>query len=259
MEEFNIVRHGDKMKGGEERPPLEESGLTLLQQEKWKQAVESLGLDNPEITYDSLPKIEALAKDICSELPEKALLIFNSTNTPRTKLTADFLAVSVMEESRKQGKTISTAFIWEPSPLAQKEGSLTRTSEGIGTAAILKLMAEVESIEDKNLEAYLTTAKGGTAHPKEDELMMQAANKDLASADSLFKKRAPVLRDQVARIRELKLNGDGPVYFYGVGHHASLIALDVAFNNREKYSLVEEMPQPLNIWKVDTKKQTQEK
>lgn len=253
MEEFNFVRHGSKMKAGEERSSIEESGLTPAQQKKWKDAVERLKLQDPEINYDSLVKIEALAQDICSQLPEKALLIFNSTNTPRTKLTADFLSTSVFEESNKQGKDIRVAYIWEPSLKSKEDGALTRTSESIGTPLMLKLMKEVEENDDESLQTYLTSGKGAFAHPKEDELVMKAANKDLASEPSFFRKRAPVLRDQMARIRESFPDKDLPLYFYGVGHHGSLIALDVAFNGREKYDSVDEMPQPLSVWKANIK------
>ncbi len=253
MEEVNFVRHGSKMQAGEERVPIEESGLTPEQQEKWKEAVRAHKLTDPEITYSSLVKIEALAKDICSELPEKALLVFNSTNTPRTKLTADFLSTSVAEEANRQRKDIATAFIWEPSQISKEEGSLTRTSESIGTPLMLKLMKEVEETDDKNLENYLGAGKGAFAHPKEDELVMKAANKDLASENSFFKKRAPILRAQVERIKETFSDKETPLYFYGVGHHGSLIALDVAYNGREKYDSVDEMPQPLTVWKVNLK------
>ncbi len=34
MEEFNLIRHGEKLKVGEERKPLEESGLSKEQQKK---------------------------------------------------------------------------------------------------------------------------------------------------------------------------------------------------------------------------------
>lgn len=44
MEEINFVRHGSKMKANEVRVPIEESGLSLPQQEKWKEAVERLKL-----------------------------------------------------------------------------------------------------------------------------------------------------------------------------------------------------------------------
>ncbi len=253
MEEFNFVRHGSKMKADEVRVPIKESGLSSSQQEKWKEAVERLKLEDPEINYDSLVKIEALAQDICSQLPEKALLIFNSTNTPRTKLTADFLSTSVFEESKKLGKDIRVAYIWEPSLRAKEDGALMRTSESIGIPLMLRLMEEVEENDDKSLHMYLTSGKGAFAHPKEDELVMKAVNRDLASEPSFFKNRAAVLKGQMDRIRESFPDKDLPLYFYGIGHHGSLIALDVAFNGREKYSSVDEIPQPLSVWGVNLK------
>lgn len=196
-------------------------------------------------------KIEALAQDICGKLPEKALLIFNSTDTPRTRLTANFLSTSVFEESKKLGKDIRVVYIWEPSLKDKEESALMRTSEGIGVSLMLKLMKEVEENDDESLNIYLNSGKGVFAHPKEDELVMKAANKDLASEPSFFKKRASVLREQIAIIRESFLDKDLPLYFYGIGHHGSLIALDVAFNGRERYNSVDEIPQPLSVRKVN--------
>ncbi len=252
MQEFNFIRHAEKMNEGEERCALNESGLTLSQQEKWTNAVDRLNLEDPQIRFEALPKIEELAKIICEKLPDRALLIFNSTDTPRTKLTADFLSTSVIEDAKKQGKDIRVAFIWEPKDKAKEDGSLMRVSESVGTPTMLRLMQEVEESNDDSLERYLTSGKGGFAHPKEDELVMKAVNSDLARGEnSLFRKRAQVLRVQADRIKEKFTEKDLPLYFFGIGHHGSLVALDVAFNERTHYDSVDQIPQPLSVWSAN--------
>ena len=59
-----------------------------------------------------------------------------------------------------------------------------------------------------------------------------------------------------AKITQLPFqpSGDRPVYVYGIGHHGSLIALDVAYNGRDKYDSVDEIPKPLSLWKVNLEK-----
>ena len=115
MEKFNIIRHGNKLEAGEERRPLQESGLPEKQQQKWSEAIRRLNIQgDPEITYGSLPLIEKIAQDIYEQLPDKATVIFTSTAYNRTKLTADFLSTSLMEKlQEKNDKEIAVAFLWE--------------------------------------------------------------------------------------------------------------------------------------------------
>src|SRR5262245_61183317 len=107
MDELSFIRHGPKIPIGSENLHLEKSGLSLEQQEKWKAAQESLGEgSDTEITYETLPKIEKMAEEIYDKLPEKALLLFTATDTPRTKMTANLLSMEMIRLTEKGEKDI---------------------------------------------------------------------------------------------------------------------------------------------------------
>jgi len=253
MQEFNIIRHGEKLEAGEERVPLEESGLSGEQQRDWKESVERLGLENPELSYRAVPKIEKLGQEIFESLPEGALVIFGSTNTPRTKLTADLLSKKIMELSVRENKNITVAFIWEPEEIKGQPGSLSSIPmypPEISDA--IKKIQEQDEIDDKIIKDYLEK-DGGFAHPKEEEWVMKAVNDDLAGEDSFMRRRADLLKSQYEKLKEAFGNENRAIFFYGLGHHSSLLALDVCFNGRKKYDSVAEMPQPLSLWKADLK------
>ena len=107
--EFSLIRHGRKLDVGEERKSLQESGLTQEQQDKWQEAVEALDLDEPELAYDALPRIEELAQEIYKSLPDKANLMFVSSNYPRTKLTSFLLSGEITRLVHESERNIGTA------------------------------------------------------------------------------------------------------------------------------------------------------
>jgi hypothetical protein len=121
-------------------------------------------------------------------------------------------------------------------------------------AEIIRKFAEQEKAEDAALKKYLEESApgdvGNKAYWNEDELIFKTANIDLASENSVIRKRAETLKEQVAKVTEQLKDHATPVYFYGVGHHHSLIALDVAFNGRSHYDSVDELPKPLALWKI---------
>jgi hypothetical protein len=250
--EFNLIRHAFKKEPTENRS-LEESGLTKEQQEKWQEAVTRLKLEDPEITYESLPLIEKMAEGIYESLPPKALVLLAATEYPRNKITADFLATEIARLAmEKEDKEISTAFIWEPSDVAANADSLTKIPVGTPGAIMenMKIVFEKDYQDSESLREYLEGRSASVSHPLENELTMKAANLDLISKDSFLKERADLLKAQVEKLKETFKDYDGPIYFYGVGNHSSLIALDVAFNDRQKYETVEEIPEPLALWKA---------
>jgi hypothetical protein len=250
--EFNLIRHAFKKEPMEKRS-LGESGLTKKQQEKWLEAVARLKLDDPEITYKSLPLIEKMAEGIYETLPEKALVLFAATKYPRNKITADFLSAEISRLAiEKDDKEISTAFIWEPAEVAEKADSLTKIPVGTPEAIIenMKVILELDYKDDISLREYLEGRSGDVSHPLENELVMKAVNFDLRSENSFLRKRADLLKTQAEKLKETFKDHEGPVYFYGIGNHSGLIALDVAFNNRQSYRAVEEIPEPLALWKA---------
>jgi len=260
MKEYISMRHGYKLRPVEERRPLEDSGLSAQQQETWREAVERLHLgDDPEITYETLPAIEKVAADTYERLPEKATVIFTSTKYPRARITADFFSTELtkLAMNNKEGKDISVAYLWESPEEASKDSSMTNVSDVSGEYSQLwDLMKEVgaaEYADDADLDAYFhASTDGKRAHPKENEILMKAVNLDLSRPDSVFKKRAVSLKEQLKSIHTAFTESE-PVYFIGVGHHTNLISLDVALNGRTHYDSVDQIPVPLEMWKADRK------
>ena len=252
-ENIGFIRHGEKLGVGEARKPIEESGLTPLQQEKWRAAQERLGSIDPEISYAALPKIEALAQEIYSSLPEEALVVFASTTIPRARFTADLLSTEIVSRAMDDNRDIGVSFIWEPEELAEKPESVSNITMYPPEVmdAMTKKVAELDLKDDESLREYLEDDEASTTHPKEDEITFQIMNEDLTSKDSFMKRRAELLKAQVATLGHYFKDESRPVFFYGVGHHSSLIALDVAFNGRQSYESVDDMPKPLSLWKVN--------
>ncbi len=257
IESVGVIRHGEKINVGENRKPLEESGLTPEQQKIWKEAQEHLGLHDPEIAYEALPKIEAMAREMYSSLPDNALVMFNSTPVPRARMTVDLLATALTRLSMSDNRNISTAFIWEPQAEAEKTDSVSNIPmyppEIVD--AMEKKIAEMDTQDDDSLRAYLQSGNAAVTHPLEDEITLQIMNDDLSRPDSFMKRRAALLKEQITKLEGTFKTEGRPVFFYGVGHHSSLIAMDVAFNDRTKYNSVDEMPKPLSLWGTNNTKE----
>lgn len=257
MEKYSFIRHADKLKSGEERRPLELSGLSKEQKVKWADVCDRLKIEDPEITYESVYKIEELAKEIYEKLPEKALVVFTTTNYPRTKFTAEYL-LDELENiiSTKEDKKIYTEVIGESSIENKKRtvGVSDFSKEAPGVLEKMKIIAEENSIDDAEMWEYLSNVGGGKTHPKELELFFETVNQDLQSNDSIIKKRAEELKSQAEELKNMVQTNDLPVYFFGIGHMSGLISLDVAFNGREKYDNLDEMPKPLSLWEANKQK-----
>jgi hypothetical protein len=259
MEQFNTMRHGHKLRPGEVRGPLEQSGLSAEQQQTWREAVDRLGLEaDPEITYESLPLIEKIAADLYERLPEKATVIFSSTKYPRARLTADFFSSALIKvAAERKDKDVGVAFLWEPGEDASKDTSTAEVLDVSGEfTKVWELMKEVKDLEypdDTDLAAYFSSNDGNRRHPKENEVLMKAVNLDLSRDNSVFKKRAERLKVQLQSLDTI-LKTDSPIYFFGVGHHSNLISLDIALNDRTHYDSVDQIPEPLAIWKADKTK-----
>lgn len=255
MSEFSFLRHGHKVEAGTARLPLEQSGLTLEQQEKWKEAQAVLGDGvDPEITYENVPLIEKLASEIFEELPEKALLLFTSTNYPRTRMTSALLSVELARLVRiHPEKDIDIATIAEPKAVREQEESLTNLpSEGAGFVDLWRdFKASYRGENDAALSDYFAQSGGGKNHPKAQEMVFELVNKDLASENSIFRKAAQQMKRQIEAFKQVYESQDRPVYFFGIGHNTTLVALDVAINHRDRYDHVDQIPTPLTLWKVD--------
>ena len=105
--------------------------------------------------------------------------------------------------------------------------------------------------ESNSLRAYLEK-EGTVSHQYEDALVLEAVNADLSRGkQSLFRQRAEILKKQIQDLQKSTHAIDAPVYFYGVGHHGSLIAWDIAFNGRDSYSNVDEIPKPLSLISIN--------
>ncbi|MDD5489098.1 MAG: hypothetical protein PHP25_00245 [Candidatus Moranbacteria bacterium] len=250
IEQFGMIRHGAKQKGGEIRKPLEESGLSKEQQRKWSEAVEALKLVDPELSHETVPGIEKLARHIYDGLPKHALVIFVSTDTPRTKLTADLLSMEILEIENSGGnkKDVAVAFIWEPEEIKKQPNSLSNIP--IWPPEIMKTMREIimqDARDDEVMEAYLKS-DGNFEIPNENGIMFRAINNDLSNEESSLKRRAEELMIQYEKLKNTFVNEKRPIFFYGLGHHSSLVALDIAFNGREEYISVDEIPNPLDLW-----------
>lgn len=253
-----MIRHGEKLDVEEVRKPLEESELSAEQQKKWRDALQTSGLQEPEIAYAALPKIENMAKSMVEQLPSEALVVFAPTRMPRARMTAELLAGEIAAQAQAQKKQIATAFVWEPADIATEKGSVSNIAMWpIEMAEIIRKFAEQEKADDSALRKYLEESPpqdvGNKSYWNEDQLIFETVNIDLSQQHSVIRERAELLKQQVAAVMEHFSGHPAPVYFYGVGHHHSLIALDVAFNGRIRYNSVEDLPAPLDLWKVDLK------
>ena len=259
MKEFGFVRHGHKLGPEEEGRSLEESGLTLEQQRKWKEAVTRLGIENnPQMGYENLPLIEQMAKGMYEKLPERALVIFTATDYPRAKLTADLISTELTRLSvGGHGKEIKVAFLWEHPDEKVKADSMSRIVDmREEMAANQRLLGEVQKRDypdDLDFKVYLTRG-GDKAYANENEALRRAVNLDLESEDSQYRKRASSFKRQLQHIETTFDDHNEPVFFYAVGHHPNLIAMDVAINGRTHYERSDEIPRPLTLWKVDKEK-----
>lgn len=258
IEEVGFIRHGHKLKGTEERAPLEESGLSPEDQGVWREAVERLPPGtNPELRYENLPMIKEMAREMLESLPKKGTVVFSSTTSPRAHLTAEFLSRYLIQERDERGeKGFGVSFLLKPIEGAvQKESHTNILNIDSMVPTIMERMEcigkQEEFKDDETLSEYFSHEGGRTAHPMEDELLRRVVNGDLASKDSIYRTRATLLKQQLRDLEEVFSNNDGPVFFYGVGHHSNLVALDVAINNRQHYESVDEIPKPLDLWRVD--------
>ena len=250
-----MIRHGEKLTVDEERKPLEKSGLNEEQQKKWRVALEALHLEEPEIAYGALPKIEKIAREMYDQLPDEAMVMFAPTQLPRTRMTAELLANEIMALNESGTKKISTSFIWEPPDVAKGQDSLSNIAMyPLEMARVIREFAQQDKADDAILKKYLEDSNpqdlGSRSYRDEDELIFKTANIDLASEHSILRERANVVKEMVLKIMEEFKDSPVPLYFYGVGHHQSLIALDIAFNGRSHYDSIDDMPEPLSLWKV---------
>jgi len=251
MQKFSFIRHGEKMGVDEARPAIEVSRLTGEQQTRWKQICERLHVEDPEVTYQSVEKIESLARDIFLSLPERALVVFSTTNYPRTRFTAEYVLETLEDLVREDGKKhIYTEVIGESmtDTGVRTVGTSGLAKEAPGMLQLMQQIARQDQADDDGMTQYFSSTGGGKGHTKELELFFAAVNQDLASENSLIKKRAEELRNEVEQLKkDVQTNKELPIFFFGVGHMSSLVALDVAFNGRTAYERVEEIPTPLSL------------
>lgn len=245
-----FIRHGEKSEVEEKRKPIEESGLTEEQQKKWKEAVEDLKLEDPELKFEALAEIEKLAETIFKELPLKATLVFVSSDTARTNLTRYLLSGEITKLNQENDeKDIRVASLVEPFYDAE---DWKKSLKGNLIADMMDLIDEVRKADfadDEMITKYFEEG-GNKSIPQEQELTMKAANMDLArGSDSYLRKRGEHFRKQLEEIED-EFSDLEPIYFFGITHHSSLIALDAEFNGRESYENVKEIPEPLALWKA---------
>lgn len=255
---FASMRHGHKLAVNEELGPLDLSGLTAAQQQKWKSAVERLGDKNPEIKYENLPLIEQKALELFNELPDHTTVLFTSSRYPRAKLLADLMSASLIElNEEKPEKDLNIAFLWEPKEMASNEESIHNLANIDPVAnKILERMENIQKSEypnDSLLADYLSEA-GNRSHPNEDFIVFKATNDDLRSSDSVFRARGKLLKKQIQYVQAMYTDFDRPIFLLAAGHHSNLIALDVAYNNRRSYTSADEIPSPLTLWRVPSSK-----
>jgi hypothetical protein len=213
-----------------------------------------LGNDvDPEITYENVPFIEEMALDIFNKLPDRALLLFTSTNYPRTRMTSALLSGELIRVSNDHPeKDIAVASIWEPKEIREQEDSISNLpNENREAVALLREFQKTLDLE-KNpaLQDYFNHPTGGKNHPEAQKMLFEFANKDLASKHSVFRKGAEQMKKQLEALKEKYKDADRPVYFFGVGHNTTFVALDVAVNGREHYDSVDEIVEPLTLRKI---------
>ncbi len=255
FEQFSFLRHGPKLKVGEKRKPLEESELSSEQRAKWQEAMEDLKLEDPELAYEALPRIEQLAREIFSDLPKHAMLIFVSSEYSRTKMTSYLLSKELMALSNSDAqKDIMVSTLYEPAEEVQKPDSLKSNLAG-DIMPLMEAIRQRDYQDDEMLRKYFEEG-GDKSVQMEDELVMKTVNEDLAGEDSHIRKRAVLFREQYEKLKHDFRNIERPVFFYGVTHHSALVALDVGFNGRERYESADEIPKPLSLWKANLKKKS---
>lgn len=257
--EFGFIRHAPKKSALENdlEKTSEEPKLNPVQLEKWNEAIKRLEIEgDPQVSRKELPLIEKKATDIYESLPEESLVIFSSTDYPRTKLTADLISSTLLElEREREEKKIRVASLWEHDEIEDHKlkdvGSMQ--DEARRNQALMREIYERDFPNDQEFKEYLES-KGDKTFNREDEMLRRAVNFDLQSDDSQYRKRAKTLREELKSIEKLLDELDGPVFFYMAGHHPNLIALDVAVNHRSYYDSEKELPKPLDLWKVDKEK-----
>ncbi len=250
MQQF--LRHGNMVSAEEDRKSLVESGLTEDQQRKWQYAQEVIGEDkDPEITYENVPFVEKIAQDILEQLPKKALILFVSTSYSRTRMTAALLSQEIGSLAGKDNKKIIyTGSIWEPEEMNDLFGSLSGADP-----EFIQMWKEYENSSEAQTDPLLKDYSEQINEEKIDsngqEILFSVVEKDLLNQNSIFRKRAEELRKQIDAFKKLYVEEELPMFFFGVGHVTTLIALDIALSGRESYSSADELPKPLTLWKID--------
>lgn len=255
---FAAMRHGHKLAINEKLGPLEQSGLTFSQQQKWKLAVERLKGDEPEIRYDTIPLIEEKARELFAELPENSLVLFTSSQYPRARILADLMSTTLIElnEARPE-KDLSIAFLWEPKEMASKDESIyniARIDEVASSiTSRMKKIQERDYSKDSSLLEYFSESCN-RAHPFENQIVFTAVNEDLSQPDSVLRAQGKLLKKQIQHVQTMYADFERPIFLLVAGHHSNLIALDTAYNNRTAYASVEQIPAPLALWCVPSDK-----
>jgi hypothetical protein len=151
-----------------------------------------------------------------------------------------------------QEKDVAIASVWEPKEIRELDNSVSNLPNENKEAVELfrEFQKNVDLEKDPALEDYFTHPTGGKNHPKGQEMLYEIANKDLASENSVFKKAAEQMKKQMELFKEKYKDGARPVYFFGVGHNTTFVALDVAVNGRTHYDSVDEIVEPLTLWRV---------
>lgn len=257
LENISFMRHGEKMTAADQDTISKDlEGLSVEDQQEWKEAVERLKIeDSPEIRPANIIKIREIASELLGELPENTLVLLTSTFTPRTRLTADFLSTELSKASEQVGKNIGIGYLWQSD--ADKKNSanpinLPEALVGSKGSEITSLMKDIlaEQRPDTDPEAYLKTG-GGFKVENEDELVVELVRRDLAKGDdSAIRERVQLYKDQINNMNDSVSNEERPVYVIAVGHHMSLIPLDMYANGVGEFS-PEEIPQPLDRWSYD--------
>lgn len=255
LEKISLMRHGEKIgPGNEDQIARDLEQLDVQDQRQWTEAVNSLGVqDNPEIRPQSIIRIREIAQEVVAELPEHSLVMLANTMTPRTRLSADFLHTEIVRAASSANKEISVVFIWQPSSEKENDQNPIHLPSGPNSKNMLPIAKKVlaEKYPDVDAEAYFRTG-GGQQIPDEDEFISELVHLDLNSANSDIKKRVDQYQAQINTLKEWS-QGEQPVFFIGVGHHMSLVTLDMFNKGVREYS-AKEMPQPLDKWSFDLSK-----
>lgn len=246
LQGFSIMRPGPKLKTDQKRLPLDETEFSETQKKTWKNAQKCLEGQDPEIRYDSLLEIEKIADGIFVTLPDDSVLLFSNTNAPRAKMTSALLRLELAKRISESGKNIQIAFLWEE----DDKDLIPLRDIAKEAAGIVVKMQKIMQRDGDDMGSYFSYDFGGRTHDKEMFYLFKTVNEDLASEDSIIRNRAKELKLQVEELKRICRDKfqNKKVFFYGVGHLSGQVALDVAFNGRENYSDVAELPTPLSIW-----------